>query len=587
MFQKIYAFCSIVIFPFMAYAQNVHTIDSINSLPFEYKLKNASILDSLYLKNASDAHKIQYISGEAESYSNLSLIYYFQGKYDTELQYSLQAITLYERLNDSENLSLQYGELGYRMKKNNMPKAQEYMLKGLRIAEKNKFQKPLLSIYNNYGVLKEMQTQLDSALFYYKKGLVLKEKIKDSTGIPYSLNNIAGIYVLQKKYDTAENLYREALHIREKLNDYFGMIENLSYFGDLYLAKKDFNNAVFYYGKSLEKAKKINSQDLIQYNYKKLSECYEKMGKKDLALDNFKLFTQYKDSLFNLETNNKIAELQIQFDTSNKEKLLLQKEMESKKKNIIILIISSLTFFILLISYLIYRQQKLKHKQQEKEFELKSTIAAIETQNKLQEQRLSISRDLHDNIGAQLTFIISSVDNLQFGNKIQDTKISNQLNKITEFTKYTISELRDTIWAMNHNEFSMEDLKLRIFNFIEKAKSAKENCQFSFQIDDTVENLKVTSLVGINLYRTIQEAVNNAIKYAEAKNIIVEIKNIDNQIITNIFDNGKGFDMEQITLGNGFNNMQKRMNEIGGNIEIKSIIGKGIHIQLILKNTFQ
>jgi signal transduction histidine kinase len=57
----------------------------------------------------------------------------------------------------------------------------------------------------------------------------------------------------------------------------------------------------------------------------------------------------------------------------------------------------------------------LKNKQQHQEFELKSAMAQIESQNKLQEQRLSISRDLHDNIGAQLTFIISSLENTKFG----------------------------------------------------------------------------------------------------------------------------------------------------------------------------
>ena len=81
-----------------------------------------------------------------------------------------------------------------------MPKAQFYMQKAKLIAEENHLQKPLSSIYDNYGVLKEMQVQYDSAFTFYKKSLAIKESLKDSIGIPYILNNIAGIYALKKQF---------------------------------------------------------------------------------------------------------------------------------------------------------------------------------------------------------------------------------------------------------------------------------------------------------------------------------------------------------------------------------------------------
>jgi signal transduction histidine kinase len=145
--------------------------------------------------------------------------------------------------------------------------------------------------------------------------------------------------------------------------------------------------------------------------------------------------------------------------------------------------VSLLAIFIALIGYLIYRQQKLRNRQQEQEFQLKSAIAQIETQNQLQEQRLTISRDLHDNIGAQLTFIISSVDNIKYAFDIQNVKLDSKLQSISNFTKSTIVELRDTIWAMNSNEITFEDLRARIHNFLENAKTAKEDISiFSFRL---------------------------------------------------------------------------------------------------------
>lgn len=561
---------------------NHKKIDSINNLPFEVRLKDAAILDKVYLKNAEESAKIHYDLGEAKSYSNLSLVYYYQGKYEKDLAYSLKAIHIFEKLNDLENLSLEWGELGYRMKKRNLEKAIQYMQKSKQIAEKNNLQKPLLSIYNNYGVLKEMKVEYDSALFYYKKGLALKQKINDQLGIPYSLNNIAGVFVLRKQFDKAEENYQKALEIRKKINDTVGIAENYSYLGDMHLMQKDFKKAIGFYQKSTEITDKHKYLGLSQDSYRKISECYENLGDHQNALQNFKKFSALKDSLINQETNSKIAELEVKFDTNEKEKQLLQKQAEVETSRIKFSVAIVFAILASIIGFLFYRQQRLKNKQQHQEFELKSAMAQIESQNKLQEQRLSISRDLHDNIGAQLTFIISSLENTKFGIPNLETAVEKRLDKISDFTRNTIVELRDTIWAMNKADFTMEDLSSRIFNFIEHAQSANQNILFNFSIDEKLKKLKFSSLVGVNLYRTIQESVNNAMKYANAHHIVINAEKFQEGLKIEIKDDGKGFDTEKVDVGNGLLNMKKRMEEIGGNFVIHSEIGKGTSINVEL-----
>lgn len=561
---------------------NRKKIDSINNLPFEVRLKDAAILDKVYLKNAEESAKIHYDLGEAKSYSNLSLVYYYQGKYEKDLSYSLKAIHIFEKLNDLENLSLEWGELGYRMKKRNLEKAIQYMQKSKQIAEKNNLQKPLLSIYNNYGVLKEMKVEYDSALFYYEKGLALKQKINDQVGIPYSLNNIAGVFVLRKQFDKAEENYQKALEIRKKINDTVGIAENYSYLGDLHLMQKDFKKAIGFYQKSTEITDKHKYLGLSQDSYRKISECYENLGEHQNALQNFKKFSALKDSLINQETNSKIAELEVKFDTNEKEKQLLQKQAEVETSRIKFSVAIVFAILASIIGFLFYRQQRLKNKQQHQEFELKSAMAQIESQNKLQEQRLSISRDLHDNIGAQLTFIISSLENTKFGIPNLETAVEKRLDKISDFTRNTIVELRDTIWAMNKADFTMEDLSSRIFNFVEQAQSANQNILFNFSIDENLKNKKFSSVVGVNLYRTIQESVNNAMKYANAHHIVINAEKFQEGLKIEIKDDGKGFDTENVDVGNGLLNMKKRMEEIGGNFSINSEIGKGTSVNVEL-----
>lgn len=566
-----------------SYSQTKKSIDSINQIPYLEFLKNHAKLQDVFKKNAHDATKINYPFGEAQSYSKLSLAHYYSGNFDENLQYSLKAIQIFEKINSTESLSKEYGELGYRMKERNLKKSIYYMQKGMKISEKNKYQKPLLSIYNNYGMLKKRNKEVDSALYYFRKCLVLKESLKDSIGIPYSLNNIAELHLDLKEFTMAKKLYNQALVIRIKLDDKYGIAENFSYLGDLYLAENKYEKAILNYSKSIEISQKYGFKTLLLHSYKMISECYEFSNNAPMALQSFRKHIFYKDSILNTKTNEKIAELEVKFDTNEKEKLIIKKENEVKNSRNKLLFVSVLALFISVLGGLIYRQQKFKNKQQEQEFQLKNAITKIETQNKLQKQRLAISRDLHDNIGAQLTFIISSIDNIKYAFSIKDLKLNQKLGTISEFTKATILELRDTIWAMNSNEITFEDLHSRILNFMEKAQQLQENINFKFIIHPNLEKIKLSSVVGMNLYRTIQEAVNNAIKHALPKNISIEI-NSQNQFITILIaDDGIGFNEEFISKGNGLLNMEKRIEEIGGSIHFGKNENGGTQINIQLE----
>src|SRR5690606_3006901 len=139
-----------------------------------------------------------------------------------------------------------------------------------------------------------------------------------------------------------------------------------------------------------------------------------------------------KDSLFEETKTKLVFDLDKKYQTEKKENEILaqkadiaEKELNLSRKNFQLLGLVILALVISLLGYLVYKQQKLKNQQLQKEGELKEALVKIETQNSLQEQRLTISRDLHDNIGAQLTFIISSIENLQYGFKITNEKLTN------------------------------------------------------------------------------------------------------------------------------------------------------------------
>lgn len=149
----------------------------------------------------------------------------------------------------------------------------------------------------------------------------------------------------------------------------------------------------------------------------------------------------------------------------------------------------------------------------------------------------------------------------------------------------TITELRDTIWAMNHSEIDFNEIRNRILNFVEKARKSTENINIAFERDPILDNLHFSSVDGMNIYRITQEAVNNAMKYAEAKNILLNAKSVDHQVQITVTDDGRGFDIDETELGNGIRNMEKRASELNSTLSINSETGKGTMITLVIPKT--
>ena len=239
-----------------------------------------------------------------------------------------------------------------------------------------------------------------------------------------------------------------------------------------------------------------------------------------------------------------------------------------------------------MLGLIFYLQQRTKRKQEAHEFALKAEIAEIQTQNMLQEQRISISRDLHDNIGSHLTFIISSINNLMFKYKNQNDTLVEQLRKIEAFAAETIAELRDTIWAMDVVNFQFDDLKNRLIGFIEKQKSVNPDFKIEFEVDEQQTEPVLNSFAGITIYRIIQEFTNNTLKHAKATKLNIRITQENDSLHINLNDNGIGFDMETCSRGHGLYNMEKRCQELNGEISIHSEPGNGTAVNLTFKTEF-
>ncbi len=518
------------------------------------------------------------------------------GDYPKAFSYLYKTLKTYENHHNKYGISSAYGCMAQiYLQKNDIPSAEENLKKAIQMMGSDKNNHFYLIFIHTLANVYGMKGNYAEALKLDEEGIRISEKLKMPRNTSTFYDNKANCYMYSNQLDSAAYYFHKCLKIDTEVGEKKQIADTYSNLGALYFYSKDYPKALDFMNKSFALLEQIHNLPNMIRAYDVMVDIYKAQGKFQKALELKDRKEEVIKQMISEKKEAALAEFKVVYETEKKEKALaqnrvklLQKEAEARRKNYWIFASVSLTIFIALIGGLIYRQQKIKNRQQEQEFKLRSAIAQIEAQNELQEQRLAISRDLHDNIGSQLTFIISSVEHLKYAFEIQNPKLESKLLGIADFTRETISELRDTIWAMNYHEISIEELESRAMNFIEKAKNTHEQINFQFQVDATLKEIKFSSLVGMNCYRTIQESIHNALKYAAASQINICIAPVQSdEIQISITDNGVGFDLAVTEKGHGLNNMQKRIERIGGNLTIDSAPGQGTQIKVLLhKNQF-
>ena len=545
----------------------------------EYEIATKKFRKAIQLLGNSDRDTLV-----ARSYNGIATCYKNKGDYPNAIKNYQNALRIHKRINFIDGIATAHAGLGQLyLQKNEITLAKKNLETAKQLLKNKKHRQSYLIASHTLANIYGMSGDIESALKIDEEGLRITDSIKSDHFKATFLDNKANCFMYSNQLDSAQYYFDKCLEMDIKTGIDKQIADSYSNLGQLALFKKDFATAEKQAFKSLEILKRIDHKPYMSKTYDVLEQLYTAQGDYKKVIDIQKKSFQVYKEMITEKKEASIAEFNVLYETQEKEKQILESRAETNKKHNQLIIASVVSLGLLLIAFMIYRQQQLRHKQQEQEFELKTAISQIENQNKLQEQRLNISRDLHDNIGSQLTFIISSVDNVKYAFDIDNKKLDDKLSNISSFAKETIVELRDTIWAMNSDEISFEDLESRIHNFIEKAKEAKDEIQFSFQTEAVLKDTKLTSVAGMNLYRTIQEAVNNAIKYANPSSISIAVKRIENQIQITIEDNGMGFDESTAQKGNGLKNMQKRIEDIGGKFNLESS-NLGTLITILLNN---
>ena len=211
------------------------------------------------------------------------------------------------------------------------------------------------------------------------------------------------------------------------------------------------------------------------------------------------------------------------------------------------------------IVYFVRFITKQKLAQELKKAELKQTIL---------KERERISRDLHDHLGAYAAAIKNNVVQLQKQHGDEPS-----LSQLKENADEMVQSLRETIWALQHEQISITSLSDRFKQLINKI--APNYPEKKIELTEKIETDRLLSPnKGIQLLRIMQEALTNALRHAAATEINIVIQS-DNNLTVTITDNGQGFDLNTQKSGYGLHNMRERAAEAGFQIMIESTPKQG------------
>jgi ligand-binding sensor domain-containing protein/signal transduction histidine kinase len=207
-------------------------------------------------------------------------------------------------------------------------------------------------------------------------------------------------------------------------------------------------------------------------------------------------------------------------------------------------------------------------------------LERLEQQHAIAKERTRIAQDMHDELGARLTEI-RVLSNLTAQNKSQPAVVDTQARRISSAAEEVIDNLHSIVWAVNPGNDAFENLADYVCQFAESfLETSSIRCRFDFP--DEMPDLRLSSEVRHNVFLACKESLNNAVKHAEATEVQISLSVSHAQAVLSIADNGKGFQTGTTTgLGNGLRNMKRRMESIGGYVQITSEPGKGTRTSLL------
>lgn len=532
--------------------------------------------EKLYLKINDDLNL-------AKTFLNKADLQYFEGDFFESEISVFKALRLLKRKKDvSDLLYRAYNLLGILYNSSEeYDRALEFHNKALKvlddksIAAESQFAAASL---NNIGFVYLSLKNYEQAKIYFQRGLQEKNLYKESSGLyAMLLDNLAYAKLKLKESDGLPDQFFEALKIRDSLNMASGIVLNKIHLSEYFANTGDTAKAIQYSKQALILSRRSNT---------KLRNTLEVL--KQIALvdpahasDYSKEYIEINEKLQKEERKMGEKFSRIEYETN---------EIKDQNTSLNIQNRNMIYFFTVFglagIFFYVYKTQKAKNR--ELLFRQQQQVAnediynlMISQQDAIEAIRIKdkkrVSQDLHDGILGRMFGVRISLDSLD---KLDEASAAiKRKNYLAE-----LKEIEQDIREISH-DLNKEKSEV-INNFVALLEKLLETQRTTFEthlisvIDSSIKWELVPNAIKINLYRIVQEALQNCNKYAKAKVIEVAFKNEVDYLVLTIKDDGEGFNVDKVKKGIGLQNILYRTKECNGEVNIQSHRGEGTTITI-------
>ncbi len=452
------------------------------------------------------------------------------------------------------------------------------------------------SVYFLQGAYFHALQKFDSARYYYQRYVLERERI-GLLALPRKISaftNITDTYLQENKPNEAMQFVNKVERLgdapqKSKYLVFFMQFNNLLKGKALY-QQKHYDKAISLINETLEKLKTTGAHlrtELVDA-HKILADSYEATGDYKNALVQKNRYIFLNDSLMKKDKIDMVNRLEIRYRIVEKDKALAEQKLKIasienrvRSRNVLIGAIVLLALFSI-VGFALWRRKNM-HKQKlqqeridnlQQKMEIERLNATIDGEEK---ERTRIARELHDGIGSLLT---AAKMNFEMVRKNSQYEHNPDFIEGIKLLEETASGLRETAHNIMPEILMQEGLSDAVKSFCDRM-TGKGGTAISFQT--LGRQVEMDASFYLPVYRIVQELIHNIRKHANAATALVQMNfHDDGGLDLTVEDDGAGMDTTVIKNSNGMGlkNISERIKQLGGRIDINSIIGKGTSVYL-------
>ncbi len=515
----------------------------------------------------------------ADIYNTLGTLYNYEGANDSSVYFYIESAKILEAQNEMYYSALVENNIG--MIFNQMldyPSAEKYYRKSSNKLRQLNDSTYIATVLANLAVAQMANGDTVAAEKNISESIDLGSKYEDYVGvsISYSLNST--IYQKRGNMSKARETGLKALDFAIKSESHYSITDAYNNLTEMYLYADDGINAEKYALKSKAFMDSTGNKQNYSYVLKYLSDAYLLQDRFQDSRDYLLQYINHKDSLNNTEIKLEQSELLVKYETEKKENLLLKQSLDLQKlsaRNNLLFFLALFIFTGIIFTWLFYKS-KIKNK------ELELAKVKSETRNQITEallqgeenERLRLSKEIHDGLGSMLTATHLHISNLKNSNPL----LTEELKVPIDLVRKTHEECR----RISHNLMPVTLYDAGLKAAIEEHIMLLEGSG-NIQIDFSCMNLSedvISSNLKLFVFRVIQELINNSIKHGNASQIFVQISQNHPTLSLTVEDNGNGIDETKSDKGKGLLSLRKNLLDLGGVLDIDSKLKEGTSVYI-------